>query len=77
VEFFAAGFPGVEPCPPNASANLRPDRGWASMCNFGWPRRSATPLARDLGRWRLTGSGRAMFGGWAAAIDLHEENEAA
>ena len=25
---FAAGFPGVEPCPPNASANLRPDREW-------------------------------------------------
>jgi hypothetical protein len=27
VGFFAAGFPGVEPCPPSAFANLRPDRG--------------------------------------------------
>lgn len=29
-----------------------------------------------LGRWRLTASGRAMFGGWAAGIELDEEQAA-
>ena len=72
---FAAGFPGVEPCPPNVREPAARSRV-ASMNNFGWRRRSATPRARDLGEWRLTKSGRAMFGGWAAAIDL-EDDEAA
>ena len=31
---------------------------------------------RHLGCWRLTKSGQAMFGGWATAIDL-EDDEAA
>jgi hypothetical protein len=31
---------------------------------------------QHLGRWRLTKSGQAMFGGWAATIDL-EGGEAA
>lgn len=30
-----------------------------------------------LGRWRLTSSGRAMFGGWAVGIDLADEEQAA
>ena len=39
-----------------------------------WERRG---IARQqLGRWRLTKSGHAMFGGWATAIDL-EDDEAA
>jgi len=32
---------------------------------------------QHLGWWRLTKSGQAMFGGWAAAIDLEDEGQAA
>ena len=65
MEFFAAGCPGVEPCPPNASANLRPDRGWASMNRFDGPPATAHPsgegLPRKHGKSRLLGR-RALAG---------------
>ena len=35
-------------------------------------------VAEELaGRWRLTARGQAMFGGWAAAIDHDDQDEAA
>jgi hypothetical protein len=30
-----------------------------------------------LGRWRLTRSGQAMFGGWASGIELDDRDAAA
>ena len=37
-------------CPPNASANLRPDRGWASMSRFDGPPATAHPSGEGLPR---------------------------
>ncbi len=47
---FRGGLPDVEPCPPNASANLRPDRGWASMNRFDGPPATAHPSGEGLPR---------------------------
>jgi hypothetical protein len=40
-----------------------------------WERRGIAE--QHLGRWRLTKSGQAMFGGWASGIELDDQDEAA
>ena len=54
---------------------LRLEEPQARSFLLDWQRRGIAEQ-RD-GRWRLTRSGRAMFGGWADGIDLNEREAAA